>query len=200
MSKKSRDPIAPFLHMEEPNFTDEEIKRIFREMETYDPEELPEKDLPVWLFAFEALHRIKDHEESVSGRYVSAKMDEVLSDLVSALVTARRAFHEESVGPISEILIREYVELLVNRWFVAIGMTNAVRYSPKNRVKTTGHAAYPPEKSWITYWDNRWLERRPNGKGWLYSADRILKELPADVVPPSHTTISRYRKKVFQSD
>jgi hypothetical protein len=115
---------------------------------------------------------------------------------------ARKAFNEEQVGPLSEAIIKDYLQRLEDKWFDVVEVTDAVRRSYQSRVESgykMGHAAYPPEKSWVTYWDDRWLERRPNGKGWVYSADRILKELPADVVPPSHTTISRYRKKVSQS-
>jgi len=202
MSKKSRDPIVPFPHMEEPNFTDEQLERFFQEMETYDPEELPEKDRPVWLFVQEALHHAKDLNESMSECYASEGMERAHSDLVRVLIMARKAFNEEQVGPLSEAIIKDYLQRLEDRWFEVVGMTEAVRRSYRSRVESgykTGHAAYPQGKSWITYWDDRWLERRPNGKGWVYSADLILKELPADVVLPSHTTISRYRKKIFQS-
>src|SRR6056300_237490 len=109
MSKKGRDPIIPFSHMEEPNLTDEQLDRFFREMEAYVPEELPEKDGPVWLFVQEALHRAIDLNESMSGCYASDGMEQAHSDLVRALNMARKAFSEEQVGPLSEAIIKDYL-------------------------------------------------------------------------------------------
>lgn len=202
MSKKDRNPIVPFPHMEEPNFTDEEMERFFQEMDEYEPEELPEKDQPVWLFVQEALHLVKDIGESTSGRYASDGMELAHAELARMLAMARRAFNEEQVGPLSEAIIKAHLELLENRWFEVAGVTDAVRRSYRSRVESgykMGYAAHSEEKFWLTYWDDRWLERRPNGKGWVYSTDRIIKALPDHAVPPKHSTVSRYRSKLAKS-
>jgi hypothetical protein len=202
MSKKDRNPIVPFPHMEESNFTDEEIERFFQEMDAYEPEELSEKDQPVWLSVQEALHHVKDHIESTTGRYASDGMELAHSELVRMLAMARRAFNEEQVGPLSAEIIKDHLELLEDRWFEAEGMTDAVRRSYRSRVESgykTGYAAQSEERFWRTYWDDRWLERRPNGKGWVYSTDQIIKALPDHAVHPKHSTVSRYRNKLAKS-
>jgi hypothetical protein len=118
------------------------------------------------------------------------------------LVMARRAFNEEQVGPLSEEIIKDYLERLEDRWFEVAEIADAVRRSYRSRVESgykIGYAAQSEEKYWLTYWDDRWLERRPNGKGWVYSSDQIIRALPRPAVAPRHSTISRHRNKLAKS-
>ena len=65
----------------------------------------------------------------------------------------------------------------------------------RNSGKKFGYAAN--SNSWLAFWQDKWMERRENGKGYLVSASEIISLLPSSIAIPDESTINRHRKKLL---
>ena len=74
------------------------------------------------------------------------------------------------------------------------GLMSLARFDGAINGKKSGHAAF--QDSWLDYWNDAWLQRRSNGKGWLYSTADIINSLPVNIPVPSTSTVWRYRTKL----
>jgi hypothetical protein len=108
-----------------------------------------------------------------------------------------RAFRGEKIGALTENLLKEYFFSLLSDYDAAReldGSMSLARFDRAIKGKKTGHAAF--QDSWLNYWNDAWLQRRSNGKGWLYSTTDIINSLPVNIPVPSTSTVRRYRTKL----
>jgi hypothetical protein len=100
---------------------------------------------------------------------------------------------------VSKVLM-SHLETKDQQWLKALDLQasalNTARRKEVLGVKR-GHLAY--KDNWLLYWNEAWLQRRKNGKGWLISANDIIKGLPHSVPAPNESTVNRHRNRLLQS-
>jgi|TARA_B110000211_G_scaffold205109_1_gene239158 hypothetical protein len=130
---------------------------------------------------------------------LSPKVKEAFTELREAVASIRKAYDEGAGVAVSKVLM-SHLETKDQQWLKALDLQasalNTARRKEVLGVKR-GHLAY--KDNWLLYWNEAWLQRRKNGKGWLISANDIIKGLPHSVPAPNESTVNRHRNRLLQS-
>jgi hypothetical protein len=156
---------------------------------------------PKWLRPDALLElRLKSFEWA-SGRKAPDWLETPTRYLQQLALKVRYVYETEQVGPMtSSLLMHLYNEIsaikdkdINSSWDKSSSNQKAfIKNAEQNQ--GVGYAAYG--EGWQKYWDDRWLTRRKNGKGWEYSAADILDALPSHVTPPDESTVRKHRLNI----
>lgn len=180
-----------------PQFSEEEIEAYYASID--ESFWKVDETVPHWLWLGESLAYSESAFEISRSRELSQGIKNAFIKLRAVVEIMRKAFENEAVGEISEKVFRDYYNAAENEWANAVSFQDINLKAVKKKLQQghrRGHAAF--DDNWQKYWDDKWLERRTNNKGWQYSANDILNELPAHIVIPDQSTISRYRNKLYK--
>lgn len=158
-----------------------------------------DETVPEWLQRGESLAYIEYLYELSYNTGLSSGIKNAFSNLRVVVESIRNAFENEEIGEIAEQVFRDYYNATEREWASAVSLRDKTLKAVKKKLQQghkRGHAAFGD--NWQNYWEDKWLQRRANNKGWQYSANDILNELPAHIVIPDQSTISRYRNKLFE--
>jgi hypothetical protein len=134
----------------------------------------------------------EDAIESDLGRKLAPKHQKALDSLRSVVIDLHAAF-QEGVGPEAERVLFTYFKLAEKGWAKAFSTQTKINRNWRNKISNghkLGHSLY--SHNWQEYWTDEWLERRPNNKGWIFSARDIIQQLP-DIPLPDESTVRRFR-------
>jgi len=180
-----------------PQFSEEEIEAYYASID--ESFWKVDETVPHWLWLGESLAYSESAFEISRSRELSQGIKNAFIKLRAVVEIMRKAFENEAVGEISEKVFRDYYNAAENEWASAVSFQDINLKAVKKKLQQghrRGHAAFGD--NWQKYWDDKWLERRTNNKGWQYSANDILNELPSNIVIPDQSTISRYRNKLYK--
>jgi len=183
--------------MQEPQFSDEEIEMFLASLD----EHVWKTDnvIPRWLWMGETLAYGESAFQHSQRRKLSPAIKKSFSKLREVVGNIRRAFEKEMIGDVTEKVLRDYYQTVEDEWWSAVDIRDKTLKGIEKRLiegRKTGHAAF--NDNWMSYWDDSWLERRVNNKGWVHSARDIINKLPSHIVLPVESTISRHRKKLYE--
>ncbi|CAI8305718.1 MAG: Uncharacterised protein [Porticoccaceae bacterium UBA1117] len=150
--------------------------------------------IPHWLKMADLLVVTEHAIEINLGRKVAPKHQKSFDLLRSVVIDLHAAF-QEGVGPEAEKVLFTYFKLVEKGWAKAFATQIKINRNWRNKIangQKLGHSLY--SHNWQEYWKDEWLERRPNGKGWVFSARDIIQQLP-DIPMPDESTVRRYREK-----
>lgn len=180
-----------------PQFSEEEIEVYYASID--ESFWKVDESVPEWLRRGESLA----YAENIFGlNYdtgLSSGIKNAFSNLRAVVEGIRNAFENEEIGEIAEQVFRDYYNATEGEWASAVSLRDKTLKAMKKKLHQgykRGHAAFGD--NWQNYWEDKWLQRRANNKGWQYSANDILNELPAHIVIPDQSTISRYRNKLYK--
>lgn len=110
-------------------------------------------------------------------------------------------YRSEQVGPKASKLLRHLYEKIYEMKNQEIDAawtkhTGNQRSFIRNAERGSGVGYAAHYENWEKYWDDRWLARRENDKGWKYSAADILNALPDGVTKPDESTIRKHRLRI----
>ena len=153
--------------------------------------------IPHWLKMADLLVLSEDAIEADLGRKLSPSHQKSFDYLRSVVKDLHMAFQED-VGPDTEKVLFAYFKLAERSWEKAFGKQSKLNHDWHNKMvggQKLGHSRYL--NNWQNYWKDEWLERRPNNKGWIFSAKDIIQQLP-DIPMPDESTVRRYRIKRYR--
>ena len=180
-----------------PQFSEEEIEAYYASID--EGFWKVDESVPEWLKRGESLAYTEDLFELSYNTGLSSGIKNAFSNLRVVVDSMRNAFENEEIGEIAEQVFRDYYNATEREWASAVSLRDKTLKAMKKKLEQghrRGHAAF--DDNWQKYWDDKWLKRRTNNKGWQYSANDILNELPAHIVIPDQSTISRYRNKLYK--
>lgn len=128
---------------------------------------------------------------------LTPKMKDAFIDLRKTIKIIRNAF-EEGVGDSGEAALRALWNTKEAEWsrILDIQSNSLMQWDKKrNSGKKFGYAAN--SNSWLAFWQDKWMQRRENGKGYVVSASEIISLLPSSIAIPDESTINRHRKKLL---
>jgi hypothetical protein len=176
--------------------SDEEIEIYLKSIDDHIWEN--DDSVPHWLWCGETLAYSEDGFEYSQTKPLSPTIKQAFSQLRVVVSKIRKAYELEHIDKITEEIFHDYYLKVEDEWADAVSFRDQTLKAARKRLqqgKKMGHAAF--DDNWQNYWEDKWLQRRANNKGWQYSANDILNELPAHIVIPDQSTISRYRNKLF---
>jgi hypothetical protein len=150
--------------------------------------------IPRWLKMADSLVLTEGSMELQLDRKLSPMHQKSFSSLCSLVSDLHTAF-KEGVGPETEKVLFTYFKLVEQHWGKAFQRQIKINRDWHNKMiegQKLGHSLY--SHNWQEYWTDEWLERRPNNKGWVFSARDIIQRLP-DIPIPDESTVRRYREK-----
>ena len=148
--------------------------------------------IPHWLKMADLLVLAEDAIESNLGRKLAPKHQKSFDLLRSVVIDLHAAF-QEGVGPEAEKVLFTYFKLAEKGWAKAFATQTKINRNWRNKIangQKLGHSLY--SHNWQEYWTDEWLERRPNNKGWMFSARDIIQQLP-NIPIPDESTVRRFR-------